>query len=1448
MVEGEGEFDGANVGGVEQQELYQVNSMPYTDPINSNNSGYYSGTINKHTSVPHGHGSFALDYQKLPIVGVWKDGIMIQQKQSNRLSNASKEEGVNAGDDVSVMTGVTQQVSNTSTPTSGTTTNNKPSISVPVGHVNNSSLLLDDDDDDNEGEDMINQFKKRSSTGSNISHNSHNSSVPPRQSARMSNPHNLSLIQEEEISRRNLLDGSYRSQRSQRNMLDNSNRSSSRGLENALDNSARSGRNNMLAMSVGHTAAEDYTGEHDFRHSTGSFGGGHYYGDDLDEQWRKHGSQGSNNNVPSYYEQPDQYIDPSAYNDDIDASHRSTVSTTSSGQRRVSFKNDKGELRRSGKILSSNGKGLSPAQLIAQDSKSNTYLLDASGRSLAEIEALQQNNIAWGSSSSTGSTTPQDQQLLDRSSSSRTPWDNDEVTPTPEQIEALNKKNRWKIIPVSFGSRKTKKQKENKMQTLHSESITELQRRKRKYCIIALLLCMVIGGAAGVIYFLFYTKNVQEDIISDPSFNATNTTVTSQQPQDTLNDTTPEKGETISKLPWDDDTPCANLIISILTDKFGNETSWELFYDNPEADSRENVLLATDKRKRLRKHKASTSAASTTSRYLSETSMSNNSSSNPNNNDNDDNMTLILQSGPYKYLDTTDPTYISNISNQYSSQICLPMGQYKFIIHDKNNNGMCCMYGMGEYKGQFVDDGRVVFMGDGIFQNMDVQEFEVSRDDIVASMQLPTTTIVDEEDDGSHQTVTIPSTSPSFDPLSSNATKDISSAPTPAGSNDTLSSSSNNTTTTSLLVLIPGNLTFTNLIYPPETQEESDLMIVLLEDTIQDVAIKALTETDEDDDDESVRKVVIQEVKILGINGNPISDGTDKIPDEQDPQFEDDQVRYLQTAANVTQSDINSTLVMFNLILEESCEVCVEEDFVNTTTTYYEDTITPYMNDQVANGSLTDILQDRVKQNSVYQSLNDTTTYNDLFEGVEIVDGEFNVTVVQSDFDYTTSSSLEDSIILDEVNETDIYLSTNSTSNVTGILNTTDFSSSNTTVFNDTNIPPGTSNVTTTSYYNNTDNSNSTTPILNSTDIEPSNSTSNLTTSFNDTVGFLNTTDTNSTTPFSCPDTLNQSSVINSKSTLYYEVVPSSSNTSSDINNNDIFCARLEVIDIEDGWIGIGFSPGGKMEGSQAIVGVPNDGIVQKYTLSGYYPGVMSDEKQTLQDTSISIDEEDGKTVMKFAKQMVEADEDEVPIIHDGENILLHAWGNSMLGYHTGKLSFVIDLSSNRTEVPSAAPSQSSAPTVYNPELSYSKSLLIEGFSNSSQYGRDIDYSDGILAVGAPVAVNEVDQVTGAVYLYTLDSFISNDTASAEGENATVMPPQPFNIFYGVSPESSFGSSVALSSKHLVVGARNEDNETGVVRIYDIIDTDTVVMSGEFSENFQVIDLECLCQYLVMEV
>lgn len=89
--------------------------------------------------------------------------------------------------------------------------------------------------------------------------------------------------------------------------------------------------------------------------------------------------------------------------------------------------------------------------------------------------------------------------------------------------------------------------------------------------------------------------------------------------------------------------------------------------------------------------------------------------------------------------------------------------------------------------------------------------------------------------------------------------------------------------------------------------------------------------------------------------------------------------------------------------------------------------------------------------------------------------------------------------------------------------------------------------------------------------------------------------------------------------------------------------------------------------------------------------------------------------------------------------------------------------------------------------------------------------------------------MSGAVYLYTLDSFISNDTAKTEGENTTIMLPQPFNILYGVSPGSLFGNSLALSGKHLVVGARNENNETGTMRIYDIIDTDTVVMSGEFS-------------------
>jgi len=134
--------------------------------------------------------------------------------------------------------------------------------------------------------------------------------------------------------------------------------------------------------------------------------------------------------------------------------------------------------------------------------------------------------------------------------------------------------------------------------------------------------------------------------------------------------------------------------------------------------------------------------------------------------------------------------------------------------------------------------------------------------------------------------------------------------------------------------------------------------------------------------------------------------------------------------------------------------------------------------------------------------------------------------------------------------------------------------------------------------------------------------------------------------------------------TLYYAVVPSEEGF-----DNGILCSRLEVE--SDGWIGLGFSPSGSMANSQAVIGIPDQDTVEKYDLSISRATPMTEDRQTLRDTS--IDTADGKTTMKFTKLLVE--DGETVIKEEGDNTFLFAWGGSNFGYHTSRKAFTIDLS-----------------------------------------------------------------------------------------------------------------------------------------------------------------------------
>jgi len=154
----------------------------------------------------------------------------------------------------------------------------------------------------------------------------------------------------------------------------------------------------------------------------------------------------------------------------------------------------------------------------------------------------------------------------------------------------------------------------------------------------------------------------------------------------------------------------------------------------------------------------------------------------------------------------------------------------------------------------------------------------------------------------------------------------------------------------------------------------------------------------------------------------------------------------------------------------------------------------------------------------------------------------------------------------------------------------------------------------------------------------------------------------------SCPDSLSNTIDIDSISTLSYAIVPSNPPES----NNGIFCGKLSSDNI--GWIGLGISTDGLMSGSTAIIALPDDNSVLKYSLGNERSvNPMSEEQQTLRDTSIL--QLYGRTIMTFTKLLVE--EDELPILTDGSvNFFIHARGfSNTLGYHgpSNRLSFQMD-------------------------------------------------------------------------------------------------------------------------------------------------------------------------------
>ena len=96
------------------------------------------------------------------------------------------------------------------------------------------------------------------------------------------------------------------------------------------------------------------------------------------------------------------------------------------------------------------------------------------------------------------------------------------------------------------------------------------------------------------------------------------------------------------------------------------------------------------------------------------------------------------------------------------------------------------------------------------------------------------------------------------------------------------------------------------------------------------------------------------------------------------------------------------------------------------------------------------------------------------------------------------------------------------------------------------------------------------------------------------------------------------------------------------------------------------------MANSDAVIGIPANGTVARYELYNRGADLLSEERQTLMDTALEVNDEG--TVMTFARKLVEDDGLGVAIVEGEINTFLHAMGGEALGYHSSRSAFQVDI------------------------------------------------------------------------------------------------------------------------------------------------------------------------------
>lgn len=151
---------------------------------------------------------------------------------------------------------------------------------------------------------------------------------------------------------------------------------------------------------------------------------------------------------------------------------------------------------------------------------------------------------------------------------------------------------------------------------------------------------------------------------------------------------------------------------------------------------------------------------------------------------------------------------------------------------------------------------------------------------------------------------------------------------------------------------------------------------------------------------------------------------------------------------------------------------------------------------------------------------------------------------------------------------------------------------------------------------------------------------------------------------------------------------------------------ELQVINVEleykgAAWVGISFSESTSMVPNVAVIGLPEDNTVLKYSLGGkVVTSVTALSSDTLMNASIKYNETTGSTILAFSKPLVETGE--TTIAAGSSNIILVAYGlSNTLNTHAYRASQTVTL--NECVLPAgttAAPAVAAPPTAPTPVAS----------------------------------------------------------------------------------------------------------------------------------------------------